>query len=188
MATGNEYVIQVKANSPNLCKTMDETMSNKEPDDFHQTSERNKGRVEIRKISVYKVEECGGYVGWEDIKQVIKVESYRQDNNRRKKEKSPFETRYYITNRKVCNAEILGKNVRQHWCIENQFNYVKDVELNEDKCKIKDKKRAANLALIRSIMMSIYRLNHLKSIKYAIERYCNRISDILGLIEKVSIC
>lgn len=189
MDSGNGYVIQVKGNAPNLLKTINETIDQQQPDDYSQTEEKNKGRTEIRRVSVYRVEPIAGYKGWEGIQQVIKVASYREDKNCRKKDKKQTtETRLYITTCKEYNAEIMGKIVRKHWSIENQFNYVKDVILKEDDCQIEDTKRAPNLGLIRSIMISIYRLNQFKSIKQAIEKFCNRLPDIVELIENKSIC
>jgi predicted transposase YbfD/YdcC len=188
VASGNGYVIQVKRNARNLHESINKTMDQKRPDDYSQIEEKNRGRKEIRSVSVYKVEQVDGYKDWEGIQQIIKVESYREDKNCRKKEKKQTtETKLYITTYKNCNAELMGKIVRQHWSIENQLNYVKDVILGEDKCGIEDKKRAPNLGLIRNFIISIYRINNFKSIKQAIEKFCNRVHEIIELIDKISI-
>lgn len=188
MASGNGYVIQVKGNAPNLRKAIFKTMEEKKPDDSFEIEEKNRGRTEKRKVSVYKVEQVDGYQDWQGIQQIIKLESYRYDKNSRKKDKKQTtETKLYITTQKDCNAEKMGKIIRQHWSIENQLNYVKDVVLGEDKCQIEDKKRAPNLGLIRNIMISIYRLNCFKSIKQAIEKFCNRVNEMIELIENISI-
>lgn len=188
MASGNGYVIQVKGNAPNLRKAIFKTMEEKKPDDSFEIEEKNRGRTEKRKVSVYKVEQVDGYQDWQGIQQIIKLESYRYDKNSRKKDKKQTtETKLYITTQKDCNAEKMGKIIRQNWSIENQLNYVKDVVLGEDKCQIEDKKRAPNLGLIRNIMISIYRLNCFKSIKQAIEKFCNRVNEMIELIENISI-
>ncbi|MBK7426225.1 MAG: ISAs1 family transposase [Saprospiraceae bacterium] len=188
MASGNGYVIQVKGNAPNLQKAIFKTMEEKQPDDTFEIDEKNRGRIEKRRVSVYKVEQVNEYKDWQGIQQIIKLESYRYDKNCRKKDKKQTtETKLYITTQKDCNAKKMGKIVRQHWSIENQLNYVKDVVLGEDKCQIEDKKRAPNLGLIRNIMISIYRLNCFKSIKQAIEKFCNRVNEMIELIENISI-
>lgn len=163
-------------------------MEEKQPDDSFEIEEKNRGRIEKRRVSVYKVEQVNEYKDWQGIQQVIKLESYRYDKNcRNKDKKQTTETKLYITTQKDCNAEKMGKIIRQHWSIENQLNYIKDVVLGEDKCQIEDKKRAPNLGLIRNIMISIYRLNCFKSIKQAIEKFCNRVNEMIELIENISI-
>ncbi len=98
------------------------------------------------------------------------------------------EYHYYISSRSKTSAKILGKGIRAHWHIENKQHWVKDVILYEDKCGVKGKQVSKTMSMIRSIVMNIYKVNELRSIKHAIEKYTNKIQGCLQLIENSYIC
>ncbi len=57
------------------------------------------------------------------------------------------------------SAEEFGKKIREHWLIENQNHWVRDVLFREDSSKIRSGNAAQNFAIIRSIVLNLLRIN-----------------------------
>jgi hypothetical protein len=52
---------------------------------------------------------------------------------------------------------VLVSSVRDHWGIENSFNYILDVAFGEDTCRIKSGNTPENIAFIRKIALFLAR-------------------------------
>ena len=76
------------------------------------------------------------------------------------------ERRYYISSLSN-NAEILAEAIRGHWGIENQLNWVLDVQFQEDNSRIRTDNAPENLAVIRQIALNL--LNQEKNVKTGIK-------------------
>lgn len=179
MESGNDYVIQVKGNQPNLLKAIKETISKNVPRDIDYTLEKNKGRTEHRETYVYSALDNSVYTEWLGIREIIHIISTGVRNNQ-----SYSENRYYISSKKYIQAKIYNKNIREHWGIENRLHWVKDTILQEDKSKIIDYDSTTNMSFIRNTVINLFRLKGYKSIKYAIEKYTNRLELCIRLISK----
>jgi predicted transposase YbfD/YdcC len=174
---GNDYVIQVKANQENLCKGIKKCSETSEKISVHITEEKNKGRHEKRTVSLYYPSKNHIDPTWKKLNRIIIVESEGI-----RKGIAYQEMRYYISSLKEDDAEIFAKGIRQHWSIENQLHRVKDVVQNEDDCLIRNKRIVANLSLIKSITIGVFRVNGYASIKLALERFKNRVAESGELI------
>jgi predicted transposase YbfD/YdcC len=175
--SGNEYVIQVKSNQIKLFSGVEKIIRRTVTIDECVNKEVNKGRVENRGIRIYKHDERYISKDWKNINRIVEVinTGIRGGNKY-------FEKHYYISSLVENNAEVFARGIREHWSIENKLHRVKDVVQNEDNSLIVDKRIAANLSLIKSITISLFRLNGYTSIKRALERFTNRISDCGDLI------
>lgn len=167
---GNNYVIQVKGNQKKLKCGIEDYITDHECDDNYLEKEKNKGRVENRRIKVYRKIKGDEFRKWVGLKEIIVIRRWGIRGN-----KNYDKTHYYISSRQNTTAEQYAKGIRRHWWIENKLHWVKDVILYEDNSLVKNKVIAENLSLMRIIVMNLYRLNKYKSIKYAIEKYVNRI-------------
>lgn len=177
MDKGNDYVIQVKRNQKNLCKGIKKCIETSEKISVHITEEKNRGRREKRTVSLYHSNKNYIDSSWKKLNRIIVVQS---DGIR--KGICYHEMRYYISSLEEDDAEIFAKGIRQHWSIENQLHRVKDVIQNEDHCLIKNKRIVANLSLIKSITIGVFRMNGYVSIKLALERFKNRVAESGELI------
>lgn len=133
----------------NLVKTVDIQQDN------------SHGRKITRQVSVWdNYQELPKQIldKFQGIKNIIKVE---RSGTRGKKEYE--ETVYYISS-KLETAMEVGKKIRNHWGIENQLHWVKDVVMEEDTSLIKNQKAAINISVIKSIGINFFRLLKFESI------------------------
>ena len=72
--------------------------------------------------------------------------------------------------------------IRQHWQIENNLHWVKDVVLGEDEAAQKAGNAPENLSILRSWVMSLFRLHGYDSITEAMERVSHDIPHLLSLV------
>lgn len=180
MDGGNDYVIQVKANQTKLYNGIEETIKNGCLLDEHQKKETNKGRIEIRTVRLYKHDEHYISSDWKKVNRIIEIQNSGVREGHKYSEKH-----LYISSLTENRAEVFAKGIREHWCIENKLHRVKDVFQNEDNSLIEEKRIAANLSLIKSVTISLFRLHGYLSIKKALERFRNRVpecSQLIGII------
>jgi predicted transposase YbfD/YdcC len=88
---------------------------------------------------------------------------------------------FYLSSLKM-TAQEFGIKIREHWKIENQLHWVKDVVLQEDKSRIRSGKAPQNMAIIRSIVINIFRNNGIKSITEGLRMWANNIKYLFGLV------
>jgi predicted transposase YbfD/YdcC len=88
--------------------------------DFHCTTHKTSGRIEIRKCWVLSdpiaFEYIRHYEGWADLNSIIRVERERRDGD-----KATHDTAYYISSLKADAATTLDAT-QHHWAIENSFH------------------------------------------------------------------
>lgn len=182
MESGNDYVLQVKGNQPKLLSAIQETIRNKTPVDLDYSLEKNRGRQENRAIYVYQQLKNPLFKEWYGSKTVVHVHSYGYRKNKKYEE-----NRYYLCSLATDVAKYYNTGIRNHWGIENNLHWVKDVDMYEDKGMVRCMKLSETLSTIRNIVISLFRVNNYKSIKMAFERFCNRLDESLNLIENKNI-
>lgn len=160
---GGEYIFALKGNQGNLSDDVKllfadkELVKNSNPS-IHETTDGDHGRVEIRKCTVLSDTEWlrKRHKNWSSVQSIIQIESSREIKN-----KISQETRYYVSS--CCDdANIMLKNIRAHWEIENKLHWVLDVQFDEDKSRIRKDHSPENMAIIRHSvlnMINIYRQN-----------------------------
>ena len=92
------------------------------------------------------------------------------------------ETSYYILQKNTLTPPESAAVVRDHWKIENLLHRTKDVELNEDKHKIKDKNIASNLSQIFNFVLNTLTFTNQSSVKKASEALANDVNALFGLV------
>jgi predicted transposase YbfD/YdcC len=121
--------------------------------DYHQTIDKNHGRVEIRHCWTLSAPDYLVYLrnrtAWAGLQTLVMVttERYLPD-------KSSLETRYFISSLDD-DAQQMLHAVRGHWSIENQLHWVLDVAFREDDCRIRKGNGAQNFAVLRHIALNL---------------------------------
>ena len=138
-------------------------------------TEKLRGKMVTRKVSVHDFDDNVLGKKWAGIKSVVVVE-----RTIKVKDKVVYETSFYISHlNKTIMDSIYKENgletikisakfqacVREHWGIENRLHWVKDVILNEDENGIENHNLAVNVAIFNTIAINILRQNDFDSIK-----------------------
>ena len=87
---------------------------------------------------------------WTNLKSIIRVDSLRVSHQG----KVEFEQRYFISSL-VLDAKSFAEIIRTHWTIENQLNWVLDVQFHEDDSRIRKENSPENMAIIRQLALSL---------------------------------
>ena len=159
---GADYVLALKGNQPQLHEAVVETFAVEQAEafedcdhDFHQTVNKNHGRIETRRCWVIGTPAYTRYVdpgeAWSDLHSLVMIEAQRRQGDQ-----VTSETRYYISSLPP-DARALLQAVRSHWGIENALHWVLDMAFREDKSRIRTGHAAHNLSLLRRMALNLLR-------------------------------
>lgn len=163
-----DYLLRVKDNQSYLKQDLAEWFGYGDDQDFadmqvdfHQTTRKTSGRIEIRRCWVVcapvAFEYIRHYDGWSDLNSIIRVARERRDGDN-----ITHDTAYYISSLKTDAATILNAT-QHHWAIENSFHWVLDVTFNEDASRIRSGESAENMAALRAIAINLLKADGSKS-------------------------
>jgi predicted transposase YbfD/YdcC len=146
---GADYVMTVKANMPTLYKQLKKLPWARIP--AVSSVSRDHGRRARRTI---KLALAPAWTGFEDAAQVAQLR-----RTVTKKGKKTVEVVYLITSDRRASPETLAAWVRGHWHIENKLHWVRDVTYQEDKSLVRTGNAPRVMATLRSLAISLMRLD-----------------------------
>jgi len=163
-----DYVLRVKDNQSHVKQDLEDWFAYGDGQnfagmqmDFHQTTHKTSGRIEIRRCWVVSdpvaFESIRHYDGWADLNSIIRVQ-----RERRVGERVSHETAYYISSLPADAARLL-QATQHHWAIENSFHWVMDVTFSEDHSRIRNEQSAENMAVLRAIALNLLKRDPSKS-------------------------
>ena len=152
-----DYVLALKGNHPNLYQDVVQLFQFAHQQEwkgiehqFHQTMNKDHGRLEIRRHwTMGNTEYLYGAEQWKGLQSIGMVES-----ERRVKDKITVEQRYYLMSIES-DARLFAQSVRSHWGIENQLHWVLDVSFQEDSLRSCLGYSAENLAVVRHLALNL---------------------------------
>ena len=166
-----DYVLALKGNHANIheeiqvffadavapCATQCADTVAKGTMDFHQTIEKNHGRVETRRYwQSTDIEWFEDRLLWKGLKSIGMVESIRNI-----KGKSSIERRFFLLSLPL-DAKGFGKATRNHWSVENSLHWSLDVTFREDDSRARTMNAAQNLATLRRIALNLIKKDRSK--------------------------
>jgi predicted transposase YbfD/YdcC len=156
-----DYVLAVKDNQPKLAESITTFFDigqtegwKNTPHTYTESVEKDHGRLEVRRCWAFDQLDCLANPGqWPDLKMFGVIEAERTING-----KTSWERRLYIASI-APDASKLADVVRAHWGIENQVHWCLDVALNDDQMRARVKNAGANLAIVRRLVLNLFRLD-----------------------------
>lgn len=150
---GGHYILTVKANQPSL-RARVKALPWKEIPPLAVTRERGHGRQDTRTL---KATELTSGIGFPGAVQVLRLTRTRTT---RKTGKRTRETVYAITSLAAADAapERIATWLRGHWAIENQLHWIRDVDYDEDRSRVRTGSAPQLMATLRNTAISLLRL------------------------------
>lgn len=180
--SGNDYLVTLKGNQPRLYAACQAITASRPADDWDDRSNQAHGRHERRIVAVWDAPAAGDPLAidasWSSLRRIIRVDRLRSITGAA----ASTETTYYISSRSGDTAYALGGLIRGHWGIENRLHWVKDVQQNEDANRIHGENAPANISLLKTWVLSLFRINGYDSIKNATIRFANKIPQLMALM------
>lgn len=128
-------------------------------------------------MRVFAAPQEAPFSSWPGLASIIEVERTGRRGNK------PFaECRLYVSSH-TAEAVDFACIVRGHWQIENSLHRVKDVILGEDDYATCANYARQNAALLRSLMITPFRLAGFRSIKVALRRFAHDVPALYRLLE-----
>lgn len=91
---------------------------------------------------------------------------------------------YGITSLGVEKADagkILQLN-RAHWCIENKLHYIIDVTFNEDRSRVRNKRKAQTMSALRNTTITLIKFMNYSSIAESLAVFAENRDSALMLV------
>jgi len=177
LSTGNDYVLEAKANQPKLLQQLKKNISEDTPIDSFLKEEKSRGRSENRYCEIYD-QTNGIDPKWKGIKRIIYIHRFGNRPDKKNIDGNYSQKHYYITSYPFDLAQTVAQGIRGHWGIENKIHYVKDTLFNEDKNGIRHNHAAANLSIIQDIAINFYRCLGFSSMKTATTFFANKVNEL----------
>lgn len=165
--------MQVKDNQEQLRKDCEYNLCSRQIfDNYVEPEIKARGRIEKRIIEVCDNNKVEFSISDREfkphIKQIIRVTRHREIlDTKSKKYKKSLEISLYISDIPL-KAKDYANIIRGHWLIENLNHHVKDERFSEDKSRIR--KKAFNIAVIRSFSLNLLRANEVDNISIELFR------------------
>lgn len=159
---GGDYILALKGNQGQLHEDVAqmfayfEKIAFKEVShSYHRQVNDGHGRLEIRQCWVFSPQEYGQYFRtldkWRQLHSVVLVHSERRIG-----QQVETERRFFISSLAE-DAKSHLAYIRGHWGIENKLHWVLDVAFREDHHRARLGHSAANLAVVRHIVLNLLR-------------------------------
>lgn len=155
-----DYVLTVKANQPQLLEDIQEWFAWAHEShfqhmsyDYHKTTHKGHGRVEIRECWTINdptaFEYIRHYQGWPNLRTLAMVKRTRLADNQ-----STQDIAFFITSLDNDAQQVLQSS-RLHWSVENSLHWVLDVAFREDDSRVRSGDAPENLAILRRLALNL---------------------------------
>jgi predicted transposase YbfD/YdcC len=180
---GGDYVMLVKGNQPQLQPDIEllfhEAHASAETVTTAEMADSGHGRLEQRRLTASSA--LVGYSDWPGLAQVFQIE---RSVTLKKHGEQRHEVVYGVTSLSLDQAdpERLLSLVRQHWQIENQVHWVRDVTFDEDRSQVRCGSMPQVMAAFRNTVIGLMRGTGATNIAAACRRFAAQPWSALALL------
>ena len=174
-AQGNDYVIGIKANQGTLYRQVVQQAWTASPCTWIRQTETGHGRTIQRTVSTFDLADKLKQK-WAGAQQAVHIHYLGQRHGK------PYEENLYYLTSLNWDATALMARIRAHWEIENRLHWVKDVVLQEDAASIQTPAPASLMAILRNLVMSLFRAHGYPSIVKAIDLLSHDFDRLLPML------
>ena len=179
-ATGNALLVRVKENQPTLHASLVKLCAEQPACDRHEAMDRRRhGRQEHRRVEVFDTAEQLDAPWQELIACVARVSRLTYVKDTRSGLWPTREEVGYYACQAHHDAKTLAHAIRAHWGIENRAHYVRDVSLDEDASRIRN--RPDVMARLRSLALNILRASGVQNVREALHVNALSFDRLLAL-------
>jgi predicted transposase YbfD/YdcC len=172
---GNDYVITLKENQGTLYRQVVRRAHCCVPQSQVQQWEQGHGRQIQWTVSTFELTQTIQQ-RWAGAQQAVHIRYVG------KRQGQPYqEDVYYLTSLKG-DATDLMERIRAHWGIENRLHWVKDVVMQEDGASIRASAPASLMAILRNLVVSLFRVHGYPSIIKAIDLLSHDFDRLLPML------
>jgi predicted transposase YbfD/YdcC len=150
---GGHYALTVKDNQEHLLEDIQAVLAQAFDTacagldhDQYETRQRGHGREEYRCYTVLHttagIRQADAWAGLTTIGMCLSERCVQGETT--------TEVRYFIGSKRA-SAQYYGRGLRHHWGIENNLHWQLDVNFDEDRNRVQQRKAAENLALLRRL-------------------------------------
>jgi predicted transposase YbfD/YdcC len=172
-ARGADYVMTVKGNMPTLYRQLKQLPWAAIPAVSSVSTDH--GRRSRRTIKAALAPAWIGFAGAAQVAQVRRTVT--------KKGKKTVEVVYLITSDRDASPATLAAWIRGHWEIENKLHWVRDVTYQEDKSLVRTGNAPRVMASLRSLAISLLRLDGHSNIAAANRHHARDPQRTLNLLQ-----
>jgi len=173
LGRGADYVMTVKGNMPTLYQQLKKLPWARIPSVSSVSTDH--GRRARRTIKVALAPAWTGFDGAAQVAQLRRTVV--------KKGKKTIEVVYLITSDRSASPETLAAWIRRHWHIENKLHWVRDVTYQEDKSLVRTGNAPRVMASLRSLAISLLRLDGRTNIAAANRHHARDPQRTLKLLQ-----
>lgn len=165
---GGDYILAVKDNQPELHDDLKLLFAEAKQNnfehmgyDFYETTEKDHGRIEIRRVWVTREVDWLRQRGeWAGLRSAVCVESQREVlDPAGGPSKRSSEIRYYISSvdhrQRGYHADFFARTIRSHWGVENKLHWSLDVSFGEDQSRVRQGHGDENLTRLRRMSLNL---------------------------------
>jgi predicted transposase YbfD/YdcC len=173
--SNNDYIIKVKKNQPKLQEAIRVQTEQETAIQVKVEKDTSKGRKVQRLVEVF-APPANIDSSWKDVQSVIRVTRSGERDGK------PYRTLSYYFSSLPPKSERIAKVIQGHWQVENRLHWVKDVIFDEDKSPQKAGNAPINLSIIKTWVLSVFRIHGYDSIKGAIDQISHNIPSMWSLL------
>lgn len=179
MASGNDYVLQVKGNQPKLRAAIAaQHAADPTPAGATAVVEERRSGADCRwQVSTYPCPDPALQTDWAGLARtvvVVKTVVGAQGTTQ--------QTRYYLTSLQTLPVAGLAAGIRGHWGIENKLHRARDVQFKQDGNGIRHPVAAVNVCLFNTLAINYLLLHVHQRLSYAQLYFAQNFKDLLPSI------